>query len=59
MQLAVRVCVCVCVHAAFSTEEQRWRVVVQLASLISCLIDCEKFEDDILRGVIDLVERRR
>lgn len=57
--MCLRVCECVSVSAAFPTKDQRWRVVVQLASLISSLIDCEKFEDDILRGVIDLAERRR
>ena len=40
----VRVCVCVCV-----AEEGPRRVGGKLASLISRLIDCEKFEDDILR----------
>lgn len=48
-----RVCccgfVCVCVCAVFSAEDEGRRVGGKLASLISCLIDCEKFEDDILR----------
>ena len=45
--IIVSVCLCVCV--AFSAEEEGRRVGGKLASLISRLIDCEKFEDDILR----------
>lgn len=36
-------------HAAFSADKEGRRVGGKLASLISHLIDCEKFEDDILR----------
>lgn len=41
------VCLCVCV--AFSVKKEGRCVGGKLASLISRLIDCEKFEDDILR----------
>ena len=46
----ITVCVCVCVRVCVCVaEEGPRRVGGKLASLISRLIDCEKFEDDILR----------